>query len=59
MVMLRHRIDLLVARSLDVASAREIEKMQAMRFVRQVSECVVCSFTDFFVFVCLLKMRSC
>ena len=38
-VMLKHRVDLLVARSLDVSSAREIERMQAMRFVRQVSVC--------------------
>ena len=36
-VMLKHRVDLLVARSLDVSSAREIERIQAMRFVRQVS----------------------
>ena len=35
-VMLKHRVDILVARSLDVSSAREIERIQAMRFVRQV-----------------------
>ena len=35
-VMLKHRVDVLVARSLDVSSAREIERIQAMRFVRQV-----------------------
>ena len=35
-VMLKHRVDVLAARSLDVSSAREIERIQAMRFVRQV-----------------------
>jgi len=35
-VMLKHRIDLFVARSLDVPTDREIERLQAMRFVRQV-----------------------
>ena len=39
-VMLKHRVDILVARSLDVSSAREIERIQAMRFVRQVGESV-------------------
>ncbi len=38
-VMLKHRIDLFVARSLDVPADREIERLQAMRFVRQVSQC--------------------
>ena len=34
--MLKHRIDLLVARSLDAPPSREIERLQALRFVRQV-----------------------
>jgi len=34
-LMLKLRIDLLVARSLDVSATREIERLQAMRFARQ------------------------
>jgi hypothetical protein len=35
-IMLRLRIDVLVVRSLDVPASREIERLQAVRFVRQV-----------------------
>ncbi len=34
-VMLKHCIDLLVVRSLDAPPSREIERLQAVRFVRQ------------------------
>lgn len=35
LVMLKHCIDLLVTRSLDAPPSREIERLQAVRFVRQ------------------------
>ena len=35
-IMARERVDLLVARSLDATPNKDIERLQAMRFVRQV-----------------------